>query len=177
MNFPVLKTGAVAQYPITRERRLGNQWLRFVDGTHQRYRDSAGARLRWAIRLDYVDLTDDEAAMLEEFFGATEGSLNEFTFLDPAGNLLAWSGKLDADPWQKDPLLAITDGVTDPTGSTGAWRLSNSGGAGQKIAQTIAAPGGYLYCFSVYVRSAVPATVRLKVASETADRTVASGWG
>ena len=81
MNFPKLKTGAVAQYPITRERRLGNQWLRFVDGTHQRYRDSAGARLRWAIRLDLLD--EGELASVEEFVAAQQGAYATFTFTDP----------------------------------------------------------------------------------------------
>jgi hypothetical protein len=145
-----------------------------ADGSTVRLADPAGETTEW--KLDYVDLTDDEAAMLEAFFGAAEGSLNEFTFLDPMGNLLAWSGKLDTDAWQKDPLLVLTDGAADPTGGTRAWHLSNSGGAGQGIGQTIAGPGGYLYCFSAYVRAAAPATVRLSIAGEAEDWAVASGW-
>jgi hypothetical protein len=80
-NFPKLKTGAVAQYPITRERRLESQFLRFVDGTQQRYRDSGGAKLRWAIRLDLLD--EGELASVEEFLTEQQGSYALFTFTDP----------------------------------------------------------------------------------------------
>jgi hypothetical protein len=81
MDFPKLKTGAVAQYPITRERRLRSESLRFVDGTAQRYRDSAGARLRWMIQLDLLD--EGEMASLEEFMAVQQGSYGTFTFTDP----------------------------------------------------------------------------------------------
>jgi hypothetical protein len=80
-NFPVLKTGAVAQYPITRELRLKNQSLRFVDGSLQRYRDSAGVRQRWVVRLDLLD--EGELAAVEEFFAGQQGAYAEFTFADP----------------------------------------------------------------------------------------------
>ena len=40
-----------------------------------------------------------------------------------------------------------------------AWTLSNTGGAEQSVAQTLAAPGEYQYCLSVYVRSATPTSV------------------
>ena len=76
-----------------------------------------------------------------EFFRAAEGTLNGFTFLDPTGNLLAWSDQLDNAVWQKDPLLTLTGGVADPQGGTLGWRLSNGGGAGQGLGQTLAAPG------------------------------------
>ena len=49
--FPKLKTGAIAQYPVTRREQFQNQTVRFVDGTEQRYRDSAGSRLEWEIQL------------------------------------------------------------------------------------------------------------------------------
>src|SRR5436190_16278849 len=139
------------QFPVRKTKRPRTVVNTAADGSTVRLADPAAEVTEW--RLDYVDLTDDEAAMLEQFFAEAEGSLNGFTFLDPTGNLLAWSGKLDTDVWQKDPLLVLTSGVADPAGSTRAWHLSNSGGAGQKVAQTIAVPGGYLYCFSVYARA------------------------
>ena len=79
--FPKLKTGAVAQYPIGRERRLRSESLRFVDGTQQRYRDSGSARLRWMIRLDLLD--EGELASMEEFITAQQGAYAAFTFTDP----------------------------------------------------------------------------------------------
>jgi len=80
-DFPKLKTGAVAQYPVTREARLQNQSLRFVDGTYQRYRDAGAVRRRWTIRLDLLE--EGEMAAIEEFFLATEGAYATFTFTDP----------------------------------------------------------------------------------------------
>lgn len=81
MDFPRLKTGAVAQYPITRELRLQNQAVRFVDGSEQRYRDAAGVKQRWTIRLDFLD--EGELAAVEEFFAAQQGAYGMFTFTDP----------------------------------------------------------------------------------------------
>ena len=89
MNFPVLKTNAVAQYPAGRTVRFQNQTLRFLDGTEQRYRDCAGPLHRWTIRLDQID--EGEAAALEEFFAANQGVFGEFAFTDP------WDGRVYAN--------------------------------------------------------------------------------
>ena len=80
-NFPKLKTGAVGQYPLTRELSAQHQTLRFMDGAQQRYRDSAGSRRRWVIRLDLLD--EGELAAVEEFFIASQGAFGTFTFVDP----------------------------------------------------------------------------------------------
>src|SRR5205823_3406254 len=138
------------QFPVRKTKRARTVVNLAADGRTVLLADPFAETMEW--RLEYADLTDDEAAVLEQFFEAVEGSLNEFTFLDPTGNLLAWSGTLTADVWQTDPLLVLTDGVADPLEETEAWHLSNLGGAAQSIGQTIEAPGGYSYCFSVYVR-------------------------
>src|SRR5437667_207590 len=62
-------------------RRLASQGLRFVDGSQQRYRDSAGARLRWVIRLALLD--EGELAAVEEFVMEQQGAYSTFTFTDP----------------------------------------------------------------------------------------------
>jgi hypothetical protein len=80
-TFPNLKTGAVVQYPARKDLRFQNQTLRFLDGTEQRYRDSAGALRRWDIRLDQLD--EGEMAALEQFFAETEGAYGAFAFTDP----------------------------------------------------------------------------------------------
>jgi phage-related protein len=84
-TFPTLKTGAVAQYPASRNFRFQNQILRFLDGTDQRYRDSAGVLYSWEIRLDQLDET--EMAELQAFFLANQGGFASFDFTDP------WSGQ------------------------------------------------------------------------------------
>jgi len=79
--FPVLKTRAVAQYPLTRTTAFQNQTLTFLDGTQQRYRDAAGLRARWEIRLSELDA--GEMAAMEEFFLANQGTFGSFAFTDP----------------------------------------------------------------------------------------------
>ncbi len=79
--FPKLKTGAVAQYPATRRVQFQNRVLRFVDGSEQRYRDSAGRLRQWQIHFDQLDET--EMAALEEFFVESHGRFGNFEFTDP----------------------------------------------------------------------------------------------
>src|SRR5579863_7855899 len=80
-TFPQLKTGAVAQYPATKFLQFRNQTVRFLDGTEQRYRDSAGPLHRWVIRLNELD--ESEMAELEQFLEDNQGRLGSFSFTDP----------------------------------------------------------------------------------------------
>src|SRR5882762_6747479 len=97
------------QFPVQKTKRPRTVVNTAADGSTVRLADPAAEMTEW--RLDYVDLMDDEAALLEQFFSDAEGSLNGFTFLDPTANLLAWSGTLNADVWQTDPLLVLTGEV------------------------------------------------------------------
>lgn len=83
-SFPTLKTSAVAQYPATKAVRFQNQVVRFVDGSEQRYRDSAGLLRQWVIRLNELDET--EMAALERFLESNQGSFGSFSFTDPWDN-------------------------------------------------------------------------------------------
>jgi hypothetical protein len=80
-TFPTLKTGAVAQYPASKSLRFQNQILRFLDGTDQRYRDSAGVLHKWVIRLSELD--EQEMADIEQFFVDNQGCFGSFAFTDP----------------------------------------------------------------------------------------------
>src|ERR1035441_8222826 len=150
--YPQLGSGALSQFPVQKTRRARTVVNQASDGSTIKLADPAGAGTGWQLR--YTDLSDAGGAGRRAFFDSAEGTLNGFTFLDPAGNLLAWSDQLDNAVWQKDPLLSLTGGVADPLGGTLAWRLNNSGGAVQGVGQTLAAPGEYLYCLSAYVRAA-----------------------
>jgi len=88
-TFPTLRTGAVAQYPAARRQRFQNQAVRFVDGTEQRYRDSAGSLRRWEVALDLLD--EGEVAAVENFFATAGGSAGAFAFTDP------WDGQVYAN--------------------------------------------------------------------------------
>jgi hypothetical protein len=94
-SFPVLKTGAVAQYPASRAFQYRNQILRFVDGNEQKYRDSAGPLHRWVIRLDQLDPT--ELAAIEDFFLTNQGAFASFSFTDPWDSAVYSNCSISAD--------------------------------------------------------------------------------
>ncbi|HWQ55524.1 MAG TPA: DUF2460 domain-containing protein [Bryobacteraceae bacterium] len=81
MTFPVLKTGAVMQYPGAKELRVATDVVQFVDGGEQRYRDFGSALRRWLIRLDLLD--EGELAEIEGFFTDCQGAFGNFAFTDP----------------------------------------------------------------------------------------------
>jgi hypothetical protein len=151
--YPQLATGALSQYPVQKKRQRRTVVNAAADGSAIKVADPGVVVVEWELR--YAELTDDEKNALEQFFLAAEGSLNGFTFPDPVGNLLAWSGTLDHAEWEKDPLLTVAQNAD------GTWRLTNAGAAAQSICQTVEAPGDYLYCLSVYARAAVATTVTL----------------
>src|ERR1051326_2414008 len=146
----------LTQFPIVKRARRRTVLNRAADGRAIKWADPAGEITEWA--LHYSELNDDEAKALEDFFFAAEGTLQEFTFLDPTANLLAWSDKLEESVWLKGPLLTVSGG-----------RLSNSGAGPQTISQTLAAPSGFLYCFSAYVRAAEPTPVTLFAGSAVVE--------
>ncbi len=157
LYFPQLSTGAVAQYPLIKRRVYRTVTNRLADGRRIRLTDAAAQRVEWEIAFEA--LSDAERQQLEQFFTSTEGRLREFTFLDPAGNLLAFSEELTAGAWTRGPLLTVIHEVADPLGGNAATRLVNTGLAEQQIQQSIAAPGWFHYCFSFYARSEGETTV------------------
>jgi hypothetical protein len=80
-SFPLLKTGAVTQYPAQKSFAYSNYVARFLDGAEQRYRECAGPLSRWTIRLDLVD--EAELNALELFFLDQQGAFANFSFIDP----------------------------------------------------------------------------------------------
>ena len=115
-TFPRLKTSAIAQYPVARRERFQNQTVRFVDGSEQRYRDSAGARVEWEIQLS--QLHEGELAAIEEFFLANQGAFGSFSFTDP------WDGAVyDNCSVAADELALVT--VAEMRGSTSLTVVRN----------------------------------------------------
>jgi hypothetical protein len=166
--YPQLATGALSQYPVRKRRRVRTVMNTAGDGSTIKYADPGAGTTEW--ELEYDGLTDGELAVLMAFFEEAEGTLNGFTFLDPTGNLLAWSDELDHAAWQRDPLLAVQQVAA------GTWRLTNSGGAPQSIGQTLAAPGGYLYCVSVYARAAQAGTAALVAGGMRSNAAIGPEW-
>jgi len=79
--FPLLKTGAVLQYPAVKTTQYSSFVVRFLDGSDQRYRQYTPALLRWNIKLSLLD--EGELHALEQFFASQEGCFGIFSFVDP----------------------------------------------------------------------------------------------
>ena len=172
--YPQLGSGALGQFPVRKQRRVRTVRNRAADGRTVRLADPGAEITSW--KLQYVDLIDEEAAALRDFFEACEGTLRSFTFLDPTANLLAWSETLSEPVWTRGPLLAVADDIADPQGGTRASRLTNGGGGAQSITQTLAAPAEYLYCFSVYVRTAATVAVTILGCGDRGEREATNQW-
>ncbi|HWE52414.1 MAG TPA: hypothetical protein VG273_21640 [Bryobacteraceae bacterium] len=78
-DFPILKTGAIAQYPLVRGLRYATQSVRFIDGSRQRFRLHGRQLRRWTVALEQLDET--ELAALIAF--VEEQASGTFTFNDP----------------------------------------------------------------------------------------------
>jgi hypothetical protein len=157
----------LAQLPIVRRMRRRTVVNRTADGRTMKLGDPAGEITEWELR--YQELSDAEAAALQTFFESAEGALLPFTFVDPTANLLADSETLDGPAWRRDPLLEISGGPE-------VWQIANRGGAAQGIWQEVGGPGGFVYCLSLYARTAGAAIVTLGLGSARAEQTVRSDW-
>lgn len=79
-TFPLLKTGAVAQYPLSRSVNTKTTTVRFLDGSQPTYRLSGAGLRRWKVALDLLD--ESELGTLLEF--AEQVGTDTFAFPDPA---------------------------------------------------------------------------------------------
>lgn len=96
-TFPVLNTGAVAQYPLGFGVRFSTQAVRFLDGSQQKYPLIGIGLRRWTINLDL--LGEDELGALISFVEQQQGAT--FTFTDPftgaeVPNCVLAKGQFDA---------------------------------------------------------------------------------
>jgi hypothetical protein len=79
-TFPtVLKTGAIAQYPLNRTLSLSTQLVRFLDGSQQSYQLSGGGLRRWTLKLDLLD----EAEVSAVIAFAEQIGTGTFSFTNP----------------------------------------------------------------------------------------------
>jgi hypothetical protein len=93
--FPILKTGAVAQYPATNTTHFSSFVVRFLDGTDQRHRQFPSALRSWTINLAMLD--EAELNAIEQFFITQEGSFGTFSFVDPWTQATFTNCSLDQD--------------------------------------------------------------------------------
>lgn len=80
-TFPTLKTGAITQYPATKNTQYSSFVIRFLDGSDQRYRQYTPALLQWSVKLELLD--ESETRALDQFFLNQQGQAGAFSFTDP----------------------------------------------------------------------------------------------
>ncbi len=80
-TFPLLRTGAVVQYPFERHTRYRTETVRFLNHAEQVYQDVNTARRTWVIRL--AELDGREVASLRQLFEDNQGRKGTFSFTDP----------------------------------------------------------------------------------------------
>lgn len=176
--FPQLSSGALAQYPVRKNRIARTVKNILPDATMILYSDPAAARMEW--QLSYRNLSQGDLIALQNHFSACAGPVHAFTFIDPTENMLLSSIDPTGVSWQSSAVLAFTPGAADPMGGTSAFTVANTGQSSQEIAQTLAVPSAYQYCFSLYVSTVQPAAVSLtrrgSSVQETIDAPVSLGW-
>jgi len=166
LYFPQLHSGAVSQYPMSKNtvtRTISNL---LEDGGTIRMSDGGAAQVSW--RLTFSGLSTAEWNAIEQLFEAVQGSLSTFTFLDPTGNLLSWSEDYRQAVWTVDPLVVFGPGNPGPFSGTNGTRVTNTAQANQRFMQHISGPGCYQYCFSAYLRANAQQTVSLILSSSRA---------
>jgi hypothetical protein len=130
-----------------------------ADGSTVVLNDPDAVLTQWELRA--TGLTAAEWNAVEDLYQATSGRLETFTFLDPAGNLLAHSEEFGAGGWSNGPSIQLTGGVTDPLGTTRATHVVNTGAAAEAVEQILAVPGNFRYSLSVWARAGVAANTAL----------------
>ena len=98
-TFPVLKTGAILQYPATKVVTFATSIYRFVDGSEQRYREFTAPQRRWVVRLNL--LSEAEIAEFDNFYSWLQGGAGAFEFTDP------WDGVIYSNCHFENDSLAL----------------------------------------------------------------------
>jgi hypothetical protein len=101
-EFPLLKTGAVAQYPSSRRATYATSVMKFVDGSEQRFRELSGPVRSWVIRMH--QLSAEEIGAVESFFEDRQGEFGSFQFTDPWDGTSYSDCSFDQDELQTDAL-------------------------------------------------------------------------
>src|SRR5580698_1890852 len=163
MVFPQLLTGASALYPVTLKLIQRTVVNALGDGSTVVFADPDAAATGWELHASGMTLAEWTA--VETLFLATSGMWQTFTFLDPTGNLLEQSEDFSAGAWTNGALIELTTGVVDPLGTTRATGVINAGGVAESVAQTLAVPGTFHYCLSVWARTIATSSVTLTIST------------
>jgi hypothetical protein len=172
--FPQLLTGASALYPVTLKLIQRTVVNTLGDGSTVVFGDPDAAATGWELHASGMTLAEWNA--VEGLFVAASGMWQNFTFLDPTGNLVEQSENFAAGAWTNGALIELTTGVADPLGTTRATGVVNAGEAVEAVAQTLAVPGDFTYCLSVWARTDSGSGLTLTIGGSTEAFTLTSTW-
>jgi hypothetical protein len=117
-RFPILNSGAVAQYPTSVVFGQSVQTFYFLDGSDQRFLNQGRQYRRWQIHLDL--LNESEMNQLEGFFLAQQGEYSVFDFPDPISNQTVSNCRLGAAGM-------VNDFTGADKGSSTLWVIETNG--------------------------------------------------
>ena len=117
-TFPILCTGAIAQFPLGVTTSGLTQVIRFIDGLDQRYLNHGRMLRRWQIHLRL--LNEDELAAVEGFYFEQLGGFSTFTFPDPYSGSAVPNCRFGQD-------ALLLDWTDLDTCSTSFWVIETNG--------------------------------------------------
>ena len=79
-SLPLLKSGQIAQYPLQRSLKCAVDTIGFLDGSEQRCA-TARPLHEWTVQFGQID--EEELSLIESFVEEQQGSVGQFTFIDP----------------------------------------------------------------------------------------------
>ena len=157
--FPQLTSGAYAQYPLEKTRAARTIKNLLADGSMIVFADPGSSRVYW--QLAFAELSMGGSECPASSFRSVRRAGARIYFIDPAGNMLAWSSDLNAAVWSKSGLVGCVGGAADPVGTSSAFTVTNNATIAEDTTQTLSVPANYHYCFSVYAKSAAPSSITL----------------
>lgn len=169
--YPMQETGAAAQFPMARTRRWQTLETRTLGGHVARGVQPEARRVHW--QLDYVDLSDAEAAALTDLWEQSKGGLKSFVFVDPLANLLRDSERMGQAPW------VLSNGVglaADGPAAPAVFQVTNSSQGAGTVGQSLVLPIGPEFCLSAWVRSGAGAVVGLRIGGNARQAVATGAW-
>jgi len=109
-TFPILKTGAVTQYPAKSRASFSSQVLQFVDGSEQRFPGYTQSLQVWTVQFNLLE--EDELSRLADFFSDLAGAAGSFVFIDPATGTVYPDCSFEEDVFSMDVLAGARGKTT-----------------------------------------------------------------
>ena len=150
--FPQTAGGVITGLPFSSSMDFRTSVGETVSGERNSYAHRAAPL--WSWNLQFPALIPGDADTLDAFFAARKGRYESFTFLDPSGNLFAFSDDFSQPDWTK---TSVTVGAaqTDPFSGSLATRLTSTGSGGAITAPVLpnGSAAGIVLSMSAWVRA------------------------